>query len=571
MKYRIATAALIGVMAISSLYGCADAAPPPAATALDEAVPGILRRARVPAVAVARIEDGKLAWTRVYGEASPGIDADGRTVFNVASLTKPVFGMLTLQLAANGRIDLDADLSPFWVDPDIAEDPRRHALTPRLALSHQTGFPNWRGRGDLQFAFAPGARHEYSGEGYEYLRRALEGATGQSMEALIEEAVLAPAGMDDSSFGWDERWEGRLATGFDEAGKPLDMAHARAREANAAANMFSTVGDYSRFVAWVVAGAGLPRELFADMQRPQAVHAAPVESFGLGWKLVRADGAATLWHDGREPGVRSFVLARPASRDGLVILSNGSNGELAMRPIIEAAVPGGAAWLRERDMEVWRYLQSVSGAQLEQLLQMVSGSPSFMAMLMHAADAALLQRSPLDSRDRAEASAAIEPFALGMVNGTVTAERAVRLTALLLDPAGEQDRRLVSAFDQERARAWLEALRVDDGTAAAAAGGAADSDLRTTVEVPDRVLREYVGEYRVPSASLLISIAASEGRLIATAEGTPATTFHPASQTRFFMKEAATDFEFVRGEEGQVSGIRIIWDASRSEFAPRVR
>ena len=104
-----------------------------------------MKQAQVPGVAVARIEHGKLAWTAVYGERAPGQPMTRQTIFNVASLTKPVFAVMALHLIAEGKLELDSRLSDDWVDPDIAEDPRRKLLTPRLALSHQTGFQNWRG------------------------------------------------------------------------------------------------------------------------------------------------------------------------------------------------------------------------------------------------------------------------------------------------------------------------------------------------------------------------------------------------------------------------------------------
>lgn len=62
-------------------------------------------------------------------------------------------------------------------DPDIADNPYVKKLTTRIILSHQTGFPNWRGNnadGKLTFEFEPGTKYQYSGEGYEYLRKALE-------------------------------------------------------------------------------------------------------------------------------------------------------------------------------------------------------------------------------------------------------------------------------------------------------------------------------------------------------------------------------------------------------------
>ena len=126
---------------------------------------------KVPVAAMAVFNQQEIEWMQVLGDLEPGKPAPANTVFNVASLTKPVFGMIALQLIAKNELDVDASVSEHWIDPDIHRDFRYQALTPRVLLSHQAGFPNWRGKKPLAFMFEPGSRHEYSGEGYEYLRR----------------------------------------------------------------------------------------------------------------------------------------------------------------------------------------------------------------------------------------------------------------------------------------------------------------------------------------------------------------------------------------------------------------
>jgi CubicO group peptidase (beta-lactamase class C family) len=81
-------------------------------------------------------------------------------------MTKPVVAMLTLKLVEQGQWNLDEPLYHYWIDPDIANDPRHKKMTTRHALSHQTGFPNGR-KGKLAFEFEPGTDFQYSGEGYE--------------------------------------------------------------------------------------------------------------------------------------------------------------------------------------------------------------------------------------------------------------------------------------------------------------------------------------------------------------------------------------------------------------------
>lgn len=532
---------------------------------LDARAPGWMEAAHVPAVAVARIEDGKLVWTRVYGERAPGVAADETTVFNVASLTKPVFGVMALHLAAGGSLDLDGRLAADWVDPDVAGDDQAQLLTPRIALSHQTGFENWRSSRPLTFTFRPGERHQYSGEGFEYLRRAIERRTGRTMPELMDEHVLAAAGMTSTSFGWSNALDGRYATGFDEAGEPYDMSGQDQLRANAAAHTFTTIGDYGRFIAWVADGAGLPAPLFAAMASPQALHEDPTELFGLGWKLAPLGDHHLLWHDGREPGVRTLAFADPASGDGVVVLTNSSNGELVMRDIVTAAVDDGAAWMDSLDEETWRYLERLPGTQLGQILQVIVRSPSFVSKMLYAADTTLIEGSPLTEAEKREAREAIDPFVLAMVNGEVGRPRVEQLLTVLIDAEDGQPK-LHRQLTREQALAWKANL-----DATPDAPGAEDAGLRPVVEVAPEVLADYAGDYVVPSSSMRITISVAGDHLEATAEGIPTVGFYPASQTRFFMRESATDFDFVRDEAGAVTGMTIIWDGARSEFASRVR
>jgi len=427
------------------------------ASGLDEVVPRWMKDARIPGAAVAVIREGKIVSVQTFGERAPGVPMTADARFNVASLTKPVFALLTHELVAAGKLSLDSRLADSWVDPDIAADERRLLLTPRLTLSHQSGFPNWRRDGGLKLDFAPGSRHEYSGEGYEYTRRAVEKLTGTDVSELARALVLEPAGMSHTSLGWVEAVAGHEVTGFDEAGRPLDMSDLRQRQPNAAAHLFTTIEDYARFARWVIAGAGLPPALFAEMSKPQAQHPDPVENFGLGWRLTELGGETALSHDGREPGVRTQVFVLPGSREAVVILTNGNHGELLVRPVVEAALTQGPALMRQTSLDIWRFLKSAPADQMQNMVMGISRSPSFLSKLLYAVDAALVARSGLSDSEKESARRAIDPYILGMVEGRIDPEAARKLFPRLFstDPARPG---LKDDFTTEQARDWSRAL-----------------------------------------------------------------------------------------------------------------
>lgn len=165
-----------------------------------------------------------MLWTRVYGEQSPGVPATEQTLYNVASLAKPVSAETMLRLAAAGRVSLDEPLAGYWVDPDVAADPRHQRLTPRIALSHRTGFPNWRFQagGTLAFERDPGAALGYSGEGYEYARRFAQRKLGAGWESLASQYVFGPLGLTRTTYTRQPWFAGRIALPYGREGRYRD-------------------------------------------------------------------------------------------------------------------------------------------------------------------------------------------------------------------------------------------------------------------------------------------------------------------------------------------------------------
>ena len=307
----------------------------------DEAqVAAWLAEHKVPAVGIGIIRDGRLRQVKVFGELQKGVPAPYDTIFNVASLAKPVVTMLTLKLVAAGQWQLDEPLAKYWVDPDVAADPRHRTLTTRHVLSHQTGFKNWRWNDEskkLTFHFDPGTKVQYSGEGFEYLRKALEKKFGQTLPQLTKTHVFDPAGMRDTQQAWDARTdESRFARWHDREGRNAYTDHKITR-VNAADDLLTTVEDYGRFGAWILGGAGLPDALLKDMIKP---HGTMRENhgMGLGWEVLSnfSNGEYALIHSGSDEGVHTLIILLPKSKQGIVVLTNGDNGfRLYERAVID--------------------------------------------------------------------------------------------------------------------------------------------------------------------------------------------------------------------------------------------
>jgi CubicO group peptidase (beta-lactamase class C family) len=286
-----------------------------------------LQEQKVPVLGIGIIKDGKLS-TSVYGQLKPGVDAPVNTLFNVASLTKPVTAMVAVKLASQGKWKLDEPLYHYWTDPDLVNDPRHKLLTTRIVLTHQTGFSNWRWLNDnkkLAFGFTPGTKYQYSGEGFEYLRRALEKKFGKTLDQLASELYFQPLQMRSTQFFWNEKAnESLFAIGYDTSGKVYEIP--KNSKANAADDLLTTVEDYGKFLVNVMEGKGLSKEVFADMVAPH-VKRATNKAFGLGFeKYELANGEYALSHGGADHGVKTLFFILPKSKQGLIIFTNADGG-----------------------------------------------------------------------------------------------------------------------------------------------------------------------------------------------------------------------------------------------------
>jgi CubicO group peptidase (beta-lactamase class C family) len=311
----------------------------------------LLRRDRVPGAAAAIVHRGEVVWERSLGLADRGTGApvDADTVFQVASLSKPVTALGILLLAQDGRLDLDRpvwDYIESWRPPASAHD--SSAVTARLLLSHRAGvgvhgYPGFApdrelpslleslagangGAGAVELVSAPGGAVLYSSGGYSLLQLLVEEVTGEPFAAFMGRRVLEPLGMTRSSFegspaapvaaghGW---WGGRLPA-------------YRFRE-QAASGLYSTAGDLARFLAVFQSPAaqsavGVEPATLETMLRPP-----PSGGFALGLAVEPAaePGDLMVSHNGANRGFRAILAAAPARGDGFVVLTNSDRG-LAM-------------------------------------------------------------------------------------------------------------------------------------------------------------------------------------------------------------------------------------------------
>lgn len=335
---------------------------------LEEMMPAWMDSAEVPGLALAFVYDGALLNARGFGvrNAETALPVDENTVFEAASLTKPVVAYAALQLVDQGVLALDTPLFEYLPYADIAHDERAVHITARMVLSHSSGFPNWRRDEALSIGFDPGTRFQYSGEGFVYLAQVLEHLTGETLQDLVQRLVFEPLSMWNSSLVWEKRFKEGFAAGHHEDGRIYEKE--RAEVSNAAASLHTSVVDYATFVAAVLDGEGLAKNTWKEWITPQ-VEVEDGVAWGLGWGLQEVEERQSIWHWGHNDGYRAFVMASPTRRMGFVLFTNSDNGMSLVRPMLASATGARQPALDWLNYESFNSPQRVVRRRLQEVLR----------------------------------------------------------------------------------------------------------------------------------------------------------------------------------------------------------
>jgi len=376
------------VAAPMAAFGQSGSRKPPTGTLSEEFVrrlPTLMQWANVPGISVAVIREGKLEWSGGFGVKKNGEPeaVESSTLFGAASLSKPVFTYAVLRLREEKLIDLDRPLWSYLPNPDLPAVEQSRLITARHVLSHSSGLQNWRFQKDqkLEFAFKPGERFGYSGEGFYYLQRVLENITGRGFEQYMRERVLKPLDMSSSTYLWIPENESRIAWGHNgrmvpapmfnaqqgkrmieiaaewkkpvETWKHEDVVRASAiinKDAppfpnfflpNTAGSLVTSVDEYALFMSRLLDGGkndGL--ELSQAARKAMLTPQTKINdalSWGVGVGLERWNGRTMFWHWGDNGTYKAFMMGDPAQRSGIVVFTNGSNGHKIWRTVVAEA------------------------------------------------------------------------------------------------------------------------------------------------------------------------------------------------------------------------------------------
>ena len=307
----------------------------------------------VPGLAIAVIHDGEVVWERAHGTTEAGgvepVTPD--TMFQVASISKPVTAVASLRLVQDGAITLDEDIGAWldsWTIPGGALS-RKRPVTVRGILSHTSGFHG----NDAVTDHEPGApvptliqalsgeppaktgpvgftdsvdTFDYSGSGYAVLQQLLIDVSGKPFAEFMRESVFLPLQMHRSTFDQAQP-TANFAKGHYAGGEPIEGGY-RVYSGEAAAGLWSTASDLAKFVLSIQkAEVGENRSLLTQETVSKMLHPQLLECFrcwGLGFEILGQGTASWFTHDGINTGYDSTLIAHSSSGDGAILMTNAS-------------------------------------------------------------------------------------------------------------------------------------------------------------------------------------------------------------------------------------------------------
>ena len=503
----------------------------PDTAALARDIPRLIRVADVPGLSMAVVQNGRVSWTGAFGTVNDSANTplDTGTIFEAASLSKPVFAYIVLRLADRGEFDLDRPLFKTLEYPRLAHDERYQRITARMVLSHGTGLPNWGGE-KLTLRFEPGSEYGYSGEGFVFLQKALERHTGRPLDELARREVFRPLGMKRSSFVWQKRFAGNAAYARNWLWNVAPVN--RYTEANAAYSLLTTAPDYARFVAAVLTGRGLSPAMWKAFLTPVR-ESSPGLHVGLGIRVEDGPAGRTFYHSGNNGRRFTSYMTGDLGRGlGLVYFTNTSDGTALVEPLT-SRVLGDEHPARNR-ATFDRYddprrlaLKSVQRAAAE------SGAEAARERL-HVIRASPATRPALDGTLELGAFLAgrgLAPLSIEVLESVVADAPDSAEAHLALGRALESGGDLQSAIESYRRALALEADTSDaqrqiQWTEERLAAGARN------VAVPRQTLESYAGQYQDWGITL------RDGRLYYKGGANPESPLTPMAQDLF---EVAAD------------------------------
>lgn len=332
-------------------------------------------------VTVAIIDDFEVVYARGFGFAEPGRPVGTDTLFQAASLSKPMSAVVAAAAAEEGLVDLEADVGGMLTSWQLPPMPHDGPITLRMLFAHRagtnvSGFPGYRldeqlpalpqilnGVRDknepIRVVAEPGAQRDYSGGGYLIAQLAIEDYTGVTWEDLADTLVLEPLGLALSTYRiLDESDRGRVAVGYRSGGAEVAGGGWHLYPETSPGSLWTTPTEYAAFIIDVMrsyndgSGVVLNQDTIQLLLDPD---------FFVGFGVSREEGGIAIGHDGANEGYRCAFRALPHLGEGVIVMTNNDAGDALASTVIDIVADElGWPWTRW-STPLWAVLVALVG------------------------------------------------------------------------------------------------------------------------------------------------------------------------------------------------------------------
>ncbi len=361
---NIMASAMLCFMFVSLLLGCSGVPLKPEKTASGDYeytrqymtwfIKKEMKSRNITGLSIALVDDQRIVWAQGFGYAdeSREIPAAPDTIYKIGSITKLFTAAAVMQLAEQGRLDIDRPLQAYVPDFSMrSRFPDGKPITLRDLMTHHSGLPAnflkgmWSRKPgpytdvvnlikNEYVAFPPGLVYSYSNLGYTLLGHAVRNVSGSDYASFVEGSLLHPLYMTHSGFSPAPDWKNSISKAYYKE-KEFDEPPLRDIPAG---GLYSTVLDLSRFLQMIFAGGEaqgrriLKPETLSEMLRPQNA-SVPLDlgfRIGLGWMLSGLgdidiqNAGPVAYQPGTTLAFHSQLIILPRHKLGVVVLSNSS-------------------------------------------------------------------------------------------------------------------------------------------------------------------------------------------------------------------------------------------------------
>ena len=518
-------------------------------------------------------EEGKIIYQQGVGMANMEWDIENMTdtKHRLGSITKQFTAMLILQLAAEGKLDLQAPISDYLPDYPNGHEPKittHHLLTHTSGIPNYTAFPGFfkdesrdpytpedfvKKFADKDLDFAPGEKFNYSNSGYFLLGVIIEKVSGNTYEDMLQKNIFTPLNMNDS--GYDHHGEilKNRATGYEKYGdKYINSNYLDMSIPYAAGSLYSTVEDLYLWDQALYTNKLLSKEYMELYFKPY-VSAFGSTSYAYGWAVGKdvignsKDSIYTISHGGGINGFNTIISRSPSDKSVVILLNNTGGAPLnQMTQSIRGILKGKTYDLPKKSgaYEVLGVIQSdgidAGTARYKEIKD--DDHYDFNENEMNEIGYLLMGADKFEE--------ALQVFKLN-IEAHPTSSNAY-------DSYGEAYMKL--GKNEEAIENYKKSVEMNPGNQNGIDMlkklGVDTSSLTEEVVVSDEVLQSYVGKYEL-KPGFVLTVTKEGSQMKTQATGQQMVDIFPKSDTVFYLKVVQAEIEFNRSEDGTVNSLTL--------------